>query len=230
MHTLSDLTAHLRERAAGSWQLATADALALIESAVLRPHIPDAATVAEIRLILLALDAASRPAAPDLHDTLTSMEDAATGREHDAEAQAEVDAERTAQPRAEDISADLATDLRAEADSPSELAAIELLIGVDLHEHPAIVRRIGTVSRIAVDWHALAADLDGDAVRDVTTDQQFIVLPLACSLGAGVGVSLSTVLGAVRRRPDPADRDALTGLVLGAVRIALTATRPAVTR
>lgn len=251
MHTLSELTAALA--AEPSRDAARVRALSLIESAVTRPALPDTATVAEIRLILVALDAASRPAAADEQpaapvpadvDAVEPMhvsdiygaladandarveEDAATQREHEAEQEAELDAEaaeRTAQLRAEDISADLAADLRSEADSPAELAAIELLIGVGLHEHPAIVRRIGTVSRIAVDWHALAADLDGDAIRDITTDQQWIVLPLACSLGGAGGVPLSAVVRAVRRRPEPAGRDALIGLVLGALRIALTA-------
>jgi hypothetical protein len=120
-----------------------------------------------------------------------------------------------------EISADLATDLRNEARTPTELAAVELLIGVDLHRHPAVVRRVITVGTVAVDWHQLAADLDAGDVREVTTDQQYIVLPLACSLGAGVGVSLSTVLAAIRSRPDGGERYALTRLVLAAVRTAL---------
>lgn len=191
----------------------------------------------------------------DAEEIARVEEDAAERREHEAEQQAEIDVspasldlltrvaatargealppvdpERTAQLRAEDISADLATDLRNEADSPAGLAAVELLIGVGLHEHPGVVARLITVGRIAADWPVLAhaanhADLG-------LTDRQWIALQLACSLGAGgeqVKVSLHELLDAVRWLAY-ADRDALSGLILGAVRIALSPMPAAVTR
>lgn len=91
---------------------------------------------------------------------------------------------------------------------------------------------IDTVDAVAaVDWRGLHMDLAAGAARDLPV-QQWIALSLACSLGDGAAasvVSLHLLLDVVQRLPDPADRDALSGLILSAVRTALT-DRPAVTR
>lgn len=231
------------------------DAVSASAAAVWSP----AEQVAEVRRILAALDVATKPAAPalpadveadlrrvaaetgvtyrhtrNLYDSLSSMaeeaeiarveEDAATGREFEAEAQAEVDAE----------TAEVTARLRGDASSPSELAAINLLAAVDLIGHPAVSRQVVSVANmddstaVAIDWHGLARLVD-DGIREEFTDQQWIVLPLACSLG-GRPEPLSVVLGAVRRRPDPADRQVMADLVMAAVWTAMTDDPSAVTR
>ncbi|MFV2094864.1 hypothetical protein ACFHW1_05145 [Micromonospora sp. LOL_014] len=248
MTTLADLTAQLA--AEPSHDAARARALELIQSAVTRASLSGDEQSAEVRRILVALDGATEPVAPalpadveadlrrvaaetgedyrhvrDLYDALSSMdeeeeiarveEDAATRREHDAEAQAEVDAE----------AAELAAQLRAESITATELAAVELLTGAGIHAIDGfpVHRLAGGASGWRVRWDRLRV---GDGWRmDVgrLTDEQAMVHDLAVALATGERIDLREVMQAV------ADDEQLRGLILGAVRIALSP-MPAVTR
>lgn len=116
--------------------------------------------------------------------------------------------------------ATLAADLRAGADSPAELAAVELLAGAGWLAVPGLPY---TTDRRHIRWDLMRVsdftgwvrDVSGDVVFDLTHEQAR-VHDLAVSLASGEEVDMREVLTAV------AGNELLAGLVLGALRIALS--------
>ncbi|ROO51435.1 hypothetical protein EDC02_6312 [Micromonospora sp. Llam0] len=103
----------------------------------------------------------------------------------------------------------------AEVSDPCEAAAVELLAGSGLLDHPAVTRRI--TSPGVVGWNALHLAALDDALGDDITDAQHHLLSLACSLGSRglLPACLRQALWGMWETPDTA------GLVLGAIRTAL---------